>query len=194
MRRVCSFGFNLIGRWPVVRGLPARLCHSGAFCLQYWTRPFGADCPVDDPGNSLNKSRGKSKPSADLCRCLSAQAASKGTRGVFATIMSEARWAGFFLPNHPSRVIRASDPRQTFPSAIPPFLPPHTLFLFIYFTPRDLFRHSLACPCLSRPILPLPWSCLRRTSPYMTICGTLATVPRTKIASTHTPAAILLPT
>ena len=153
MHRVCSFGFNLIGGWPVVRGLPARLYHFGAPCLQYWTHLFGADSPAVDPGNSLDKSRGKPKPSADPCRCLSAQAASKGIRGVFATIMSEARWAGFFLPNHPSRVIRASDPRHFFPSVIPPFFPPHTLFLYlsilhpgIYF---DIRLHALASAALS---------------------------------------------
>ena len=68
---------------------------------------------------------------------LIAQATTKGTRGVFATIMSEARWAGFFLPNHLSRVIRLSAPRRFYPSAIPPFLPPtHALFIYLLYTPR----------------------------------------------------------
>ncbi len=64
-----------------------------------------------------------------------------------------------------------------------------TLFLFIYFTPpSDLFRHSLACPCLSRPILPSPGSCLRHSLPFLTIRGFLPIVPHTLVASIHIPA------
>jgi hypothetical protein len=100
---------------------------------------------------------------------------------------------GILLTKPPLPRYKSLWPSPFIPFGNPSFPSTHTLFLFIYFTPRDLVRHSLACPCLSRHILPLPWSCLRHSLPFMTICGFLAIVPRTKIASIHIPAVTLLP-
>ncbi len=101
---------------------------------------------------------------------------------------------GILLTKPPSSHYKSSWPSPFLPFGKPSFPFTPTFFLFIYFTPRDLFRHSLACPCLSRPILPSPWSCLRQILPSMTIRGFLHIVPRTSIASIHIPAPILPPT
>ena len=97
---------------------------------------------------------------------LSAQAASTGTRGVFATIMSEARWAGFFLPNHPLPRYKS-----LYFSPFPPFgnlsLPstPHTPFFYLSTLPLDLL--TFACMPLPQP--PYPSFTLVMSSPQFAI-------------------------
>jgi hypothetical protein len=102
--------------------------------------------------------------------------------------MSEARWTGFYRTQPSIHSLSFKGPwfkRPLISSRLIFPLPPHSFFILLYTR-----LYSLVCQFRRRPILPLLGSCLLLHSLPTTTRGSLPTVLRTLIASTHTYAPI----